>query len=50
LTDKGTQITEKINKVIDETVNKVSRGLSEAEKTVMYKALTDISNNLKRET
>jgi DNA-binding MarR family transcriptional regulator len=49
LTEKGWQITEKINGAIEEIVDKVGRGLSEAEKTTMYKALSRISENLRSE-
>jgi len=49
LTDRGRQRMEAAIKGIEETVDRVGRGLSEAEKAVMYRALSRISANLKRE-
>ncbi len=49
LTEKGRRISEKVNGAINEIVEKVGCGLSEAEKAVMYKALSLISANLRRE-
>jgi DNA-binding MarR family transcriptional regulator len=50
LTEKGRQIMELTNRVIEDTVKKVGKGLDEAEITIMYKALSRISSNLKEET
>ena len=48
LTEQGRRLTEKISEIIDNAVDMAGRGLSETEKTIMYKALSCISENLKQ--
>lgn len=47
LTDSGKEISKKITKLTDDAVNKVSFGISDKERAILYKLLESIANNLK---
>lgn len=47
LTEKGKEVAQKLNQLIDETVLFASDGISESEREVMYSVLKRIDTNLK---
>lgn len=47
LTDKGREVSSVLAVKIEETLNAASQGMSEDERTIMYRTLTLISNNLR---
>ncbi len=48
LTERGMWLTEKIDAIIEDSVNKAGMGLNDAERAYFYKALTLISKNLQK--
>ena len=48
LTDKGREVASKLAMKIDSMLERASEGLSEADRVIMYRSLTLISNNLQK--
>ena len=48
LTDSGIRLTDEIDRIIEESVEKAGSGLKEAEREALYHALSVISGNLKK--
>ena len=48
LTDKGREVASKLAMKIDSMLERASEGLPEADRVIMYRSLTLISNNLQK--